>query len=336
MKKNILFTIISLIPLSSMAYDYEGSSFAQVWKTLVTTTPDNKIYVEKSQLPSRVVSMKNLLKDPVDIFTAAKIAMFSQEDLFATRTKKLIRPNGICLSGKWTITEETPYTGYFAKGSQALIIARASVAFEETESGNYRSFGMAGKIFPTLDSKEKVKTANFFLIDDNAGTLEENYTNAELLTEAKLTGLNIVKNFLKEWSITLIKRLSTVKKAQKEADSHYTVRQLYPLSRIGTDIKNAKTPGLMKIVGSKSFTPVKRADFREELRVTNYPNFDRKNSSDPSHVLIFDIFVADQYSKEPRWGEKPIGRIEFTEDIVSDNCDERLRFAHPWWDDKAK
>src|SRR5688500_5358954 len=38
--------------------------------------------------------------------------------------KRLLHPNGICLIGRWQITESTPYSGYFSAGSSALVVAR--------------------------------------------------------------------------------------------------------------------------------------------------------------------------------------------------------------------
>src|SRR5580693_4499344 len=32
--------------------------------------------------------------------------------------RRLLHPNGVCLTGLWEITEETSYSGYFCKGSQ--------------------------------------------------------------------------------------------------------------------------------------------------------------------------------------------------------------------------
>lgn len=45
-----------------------------------------------------------------------------------------------------------------------------------------RSFGFAGKLFPTLDPNEllKVHTANFFLIDDLGGTTANHYTDVAM------------------------------------------------------------------------------------------------------------------------------------------------------------
>ena len=39
---------------------------------------------------------------------------------------RFLHPTGVCLVGRWQITEETPYSGYFQKGSAALIVGRYS------------------------------------------------------------------------------------------------------------------------------------------------------------------------------------------------------------------
>src|SRR5262245_48769819 len=40
--------------------------------------------------------------------------------------KRLLHPNGVCLTGRWQITEDTGYSGYFSRGSSALVVARYS------------------------------------------------------------------------------------------------------------------------------------------------------------------------------------------------------------------
>ena len=65
--------------------------------------------------------------------------------------RRLVHPSGICMTGVWEITEETPYSGYFGKGSRGLIIARYSVSAMETRRGHTRSLSMVGRIYPTTD-----------------------------------------------------------------------------------------------------------------------------------------------------------------------------------------
>ena len=65
--------------------------------------------------------------------------------------RRIISPNGICVLGTWEIREDTPYTGYFAKGAKGLLIGRYSSDGNETMRGQRRSLSLAGKLYPTTD-----------------------------------------------------------------------------------------------------------------------------------------------------------------------------------------
>lgn len=310
-----LFILGALVSLNSFA-----STFEEVWNTIKVPDRNNQIY--QRELPQRHHSKLEMLSSPVDIYEAARRILSDESDLYPENVKKLIRGNGVCLSGKWVITGETPYTGFFAKGSEGLVIARATVAFDKTKVGDYRSFGLSGKLFPTLDPRQDVKTANFLLIDDNAGTKREHFLDAPLMSEAELSPFNIIVSTVKDFSLDFIKMLLTVDKAQKAADEESKIRQLYPISRTGlNDSSQAKTPALLKLMASTEIPRVKHDDFRDELRIRNYQK------------LSFDIYVSPE--RKPQWSKK-IGFVEFSEEVVSDACDMRLRFPHPKWDPKAK
>ena len=326
MKISIFFILFMSSSFASAA------SFEEVWGIVSTASNENKIY--QDDLPQRNHSLSEMLNSPVSIFEAAKRAITDQSDYFKINTKKLIRGNGICLAGKWVINQNTPYSGYFAKGAEGLVILRASVGFDDTTQGAYRSFGMAGKLFPTMDPKEDVKTANFFLIDDNAGTKRPYFLDAPLLSEAKVTYFNILSETIRDFSIDFVRMLLTVEKAQKKADNESKIRQLYPISRAGSkNLQSVKSPALLKIIGSKNLWRVDETDFRNELRIKNYPAYGTRSKY--PHHLKFDIHVAAERSNNPTWSEA-IGYIELYEDVVSDACDMRLRFPHPAWDATAK
>jgi hypothetical protein len=53
--------------------------------------------------------------------------------------RRLFYPNGVCVTGRWEITEETEYSGYFRKGSEALLVGRYSTCYSETRRGHTRS-----------------------------------------------------------------------------------------------------------------------------------------------------------------------------------------------------
>src|SRR5215510_1025592 len=65
--------------------------------------------------------------------------------------RRILAPNGICLTGSWQITKDTDYSGYFRKGSHALLVGRYSTCCTETRRGHTRSLSMVGKLFPPTD-----------------------------------------------------------------------------------------------------------------------------------------------------------------------------------------
>ena len=81
--------------------------------------------------------------------------------------RRIVHPNGVCLMGRWQITADTPYSGYFARGSTALAVARYSTCCTDTCRGQTRSLSMVGKLFPTADPDHAapLRTANFMLAD---------------------------------------------------------------------------------------------------------------------------------------------------------------------------
>src|SRR3954463_11447125 len=71
---------------------------------------------------------------------AAERTVDSQADLRWGPDRKgfrhLLHPNGVCLTGEWRITAPTEYSGYFATGSSALVVARYSTCCTETRRGH--------------------------------------------------------------------------------------------------------------------------------------------------------------------------------------------------------
>jgi len=289
------------------AADYTGSRFNDVWSQ-VKSDPYSK-------LPYNKVTFKSLLKGRGK--RAANRTISNRADLLPhfnklDRPNKLAHPNGICLKGLWTITQANPYGGFFRKGSEALFLARASVAMSETEKGHYRAFGFAGKLFPTLDGEEIVKTANFFTVDDLGGTKAEHFTDVTLLNAPPIT-----PNWTMFGSILYIMKLAG---AFKAADSHATIRQVYEISELGEDDPTAvRTPKWMAIRAQEGQT-VDKADFRDELNLIN-----REGN------LIFDIMVASEEDAEGNKNWQTIGMIKIDETVASKSGDQKLHFHHPKW-----
>src|SRR5690349_4475294 len=117
------------------ALAYRGSRFMDVWRTLTADA--------YQQLPTDRIGWRDLhgwLKRAA-LLRAAKRTLDTRADLLPP-FRKLVHPYGIALRGTWRITRETPYTGYFAGGSEALIIARASDAIGEYRPGKLRFLGL--------------------------------------------------------------------------------------------------------------------------------------------------------------------------------------------------
>src|SRR5687767_6221769 len=83
-------------------------------------------------LPVHEVSYKSVAGGliPRQFQRASEIALDSQADMTwgadGKGFRRLVHPNGICLTGRWSIDQDTAYSGYFRKGSEALVVARYS------------------------------------------------------------------------------------------------------------------------------------------------------------------------------------------------------------------
>lgn len=224
---------------------------------------------------------------------------------------KLAHPNGICFKGVWKINAENKYSGYFKNGSKGLIIIRASSAMSNTQSGQLRSFGFAGKIFPTMNPAQKnlENTANFFLIDDLGGTRARHYTDVTMTNSppASMTS-EVFKNLL--YATKLARTFS-------QADKNAKIRQVYEISQLGEKNKaSVITPKWMKVKAAPDQT-IDEADFRDELRIHG-------------NKLIFIVSVASKIVDGKKdWSD--IGLITLDKSIVSNSCDHRLHFHHPKW-----
>jgi hypothetical protein len=302
--KSSSLLVITLVALAGSAFadveTYKGSRYSEVWQQ-VSSDP----YRILPQYKVSFSSMYGVAESKIR--RSAERTLSNQSDLLPP-FRKLVHPNGICLTGTWNITRDNPYTGYFSKDSKALIIARASSAMSETKRGEYRSFGLAGKIYPTddRDHMEPLKTANFFTVDDLGGTQILRYTDTPLLNEPKMSKrLGLLGSFA---------TLSAIIKAFRSADGNPGYRPLYPIAKLGMEEPSASVAPkwmMLKAAPGQSFDI---ADFRHELRVRNYGG-----------KLVFDILVSD--SSQDGW--QNIGNITFTDDAISQSCDQRLHFAHP-------
>lgn len=281
-----------------------GSRFSDTWAAAA--------WGRYQELPEHKVTLRSFFQHMrFALGGDAKAILVDQRD-FRVPYPKLIRANGTCLRGEWRITEDTPYTGYFRRDSVGLVIARASIGLSATKLGTYRAFGMAIKLFPTRDATDvrTLRTANVFVIDDNAGTLTPHYLDAPMANMAAFS-----KN---RGALQTLPLLGAITIAQRLADTFSRERQLYPVAELGEAVpETARAPRFLRITGAAEMTRVAVSDFRNELEIARYPGA----------KLRFDIAVRDVGTDA--WAR--IGELAFTEDVCSAGCDHRLQFPHPVW-----
>jgi hypothetical protein len=271
-------------------YEYDGSTFAEV-KEVVFRNPCTQL----PQYPA--LGLANLMQ----LFNASARNLTDKRDI-RPYFDKLIHAHGICCAGVWEIDNDSAYTGYFAKGSRGLVLARLSVAGPRLKRGQRRALGIAGKVFPTMDPNERVKPGNFVTVSHLSGSRAKYILDIEMIN-APTIGFDPAVNFVNR----IIFRLM---------DTRPGYRQLHPLSTLGVP-RDGKvvTPDLMLLAVAEGTPRVNAEDFRDELRLKNYPD-DR---------LIYTINVKN--FADERWTR--LGTITFTEDVVSEGGDKRLHFWIP-------
>ena len=243
--------------------------------------------------------------------------------------RRLIHPNGVCLTGTWKITEANEFSGYFKKGSHGLVIARASTG-RGISRGMLRTFSVVGKIYPTLDENHEdlIRPANFFMQDTLTGTPIEHVTDVVMTNVPTLRLLDNIPGIPTTLRLGLVFR---------DVDEESSVRQLYEIAELDAHPGEAtNTPEFMRLTAAEDHPVIDEEDFRDEILAHI---FDR-GSPTPQRTLSFDISVANEGEKVgdlltgqrhvvPRW--QRIGRLTFDNGLASYNGDFVLHFHHPSW-----
>ena len=245
--------------------------------------------------------------------------------------RRLVHPNGICLSGRWSIDADTPYSGYFATGSRALIIGRYSTCCTETRRGHTRSLSMVGKLFPATDPDHTsaLPTANFFTQEDIGGA------DTAFINDAELRNAPDTTVSRRGAGAPL---LITVGLVFRRVDAEPTVRQLYPIAELGKPADApTRAPQFMRLLVDPNQPRIHgdRLDFRDEVMAQIF----EKGDPLPKRTLTFNIELTDEgetsgpAARERRtfrnW--RPVGSIVFDNAFLSYNADAVIHFSHPTW-----
>ena len=321
---------------------YRGSRYSEIRDALFAN-PYQRVWGQPGEpaLPVYPVNLYGVLRGIFSFgarylfLQASKRTVDSAADLRWGRNgrgfRRILHPNGVCLTGEWKITEDTEYTGYFAKGSTALTVGRYSTCCTETRRGYYRSLALVGKLFPTDDSNNSTRfhTANFITQQDIGGALTASINDAELLNAPNTTASRRGAGL----PILLVTGV-----VLGIADKQPTIRQLYQIAELGKPKgQPTRSPEFMRLLITADQPRIEgeRLDFRDEIMAQI---FDKGNPK-PQRKLTFNIEVTDEgvtsgtvlRQRRKFQGWKQIGTLTFDNAVISWNGDSVIHFNHPTW-----
>lgn len=319
-----------------------GSRFSAV-RDAVFANPYQKVWGAPGNAPLErfPVTFMPLIKGMLpgggrwQFLAAAKRVLASDSDLRwgpdGQGFRRLLHANGICMTGLWEVTEDTPYTGYFRKGSRGLIIARYSTCCTETRRGNTRSLSMIARIYPTTDPDhhEPLPTACFITQEDIGGEDTPNINDAKLRNAPNTTATRRGGGM----PILLLTGL-----VLNVAEKKPSIRQVYQIAELGKPpAEPTRAPEFMQltVAPGQPVIPGDDLDFRDEIMAHIYD----PGHATPQRKLVFDVETSDTGTthglpiRERRnitnW--KKIGTMTFDAAVVSFNGDRVFHVNHPAW-----
>lgn len=313
MKIRVLLTVIVFLTISTIV---QASSFNQVVdviedKNFIPRTDieavEFSIY-DSLMLPQYPVNSKSLFMGGSATLEKDAIRTVNERFDFYDRLPKKLHPNGVCVLGKWQIDTHTNYSGYFREGSEGLFVGRVSVAMEDTTSDDSRGFGIAGKIFPTLNPDEEVQTGNFFTVDVLLGAQTQSVFDTKTTNEPELG-----------FKFNLIGLAMKISSVLKKADDNILFRPLTQVASLKST-EAIKQPKWIRLAVKNNIVRNNEKDFRNEVLKAFEEN------SEVTYSIEISETTNDRSAKT---GWSRIGEIKLNRAVVSYGCDRRLHFAHP-------
>jgi hypothetical protein len=321
---------------------YVGSRFSEVRDALFAN-PYQQVWGRTDQpaLPAYKVTLATVLRGilspgkPYFFRQATERAVDSHADLRWGRDgkgfRRLLHPNGVCLTGRWEITEETRYSGYFRKGSQALVVGRYSTCCTETRRGHPRSLALVGKLFPTTEANDPqpFRTASFITQQDIGGE------HTDYINDAELRNAPDVHAWRRGSGVPILLVTGAL---FQHLDKEPTHRQLYQIAELGKpQSEPTRSPEFMRLLVAPEQSRIegKSLDFRDEIMAQIFDQGD----ATPKRTLTFHIEVTDEGSTRgtpvlqlrtfTNW--RHVGKLTFDNAVVSYNGDFVIHFNHPTW-----
>jgi hypothetical protein len=321
---------------------YEGSTFREVRDALCAAPRYYDVWPGPGSwpLPDYPLTLGTLLRRCLrprayPFGQAAQRTVDSRADLRwgpdRKGVRRLLHPNGVCLTGTWEITEATDYTGYFRLGSKGLVIARYSVG-GCPRRGRPRSLALVGKIYPTTDpeSPNRVCPAGFITQEDFGGSGVEYINDAELR--------NAPDTHAWRRGLAVFAMLTVTGLVFDMTDTNPTFRQLYEIAELGKPAaERTRAPEFLRLLVDADQPRIvgDGLDFRDEILGQIYDGGDQT----PRRRLVFHIETSDTgLTRGPAFFQrrvvsdwKRVGRLVFNEAVASYNGDFVVHFHHPGW-----
>jgi hypothetical protein len=324
--------------------EYSGSRFSEVRDALFAN-PYQEVWGRSGQpaLPIYEVTLRSVLRGILPLGKgylfrqATERAVDSHADLRwgadGKGFRRLLHPNGVCLTGLWEVTEDTKYSGYFRKGSRALVVGRYSTCCTETRRGHTRSLALVGKLFPTTDPNhvQPLRTASFITQQDIAGE------QSDYINDAELRNAPDVHAWRRGSGLPILLITGALFQRVDKEPSH---RQLYQIAEMEKPPSEAtRSPEFMRllVVPEQPRIDGVGLDFRDEIMAQIFDQGDPT----PKRTLSFRIEVSDEGSTRgtpflqrrtiSNW--RCIGKLTFDNAVVSYNGDFVIHFNHPTWRD---
>ena len=317
---------------------YAGSRYADV-RAAMFANPYQPVWRGPGDMPMYTVNLRRMLFGMLPVLRNGMFAQASARivDSHADLRwgpnrhgyRRLVHPNGICLFGRWDITEPTEYSGYFRQGSQALVVARYSTCCTETRRGHARSLSMVAKLFPTTDPDHStpLQPANLMTQQDLGGGYETYINDVELLNAPSTHAWRRGSGLAIFTATGLIFNI---------ADTQPTIRQLYEVAELAKPpAEPTRAPEYLRLLVAADQPRIAGdgLDFRDEIMHQLYDPGDPV----PRRRLKFTIEVTDAgqtrgpaaYHVRTFQDWKRIGSLEFDSAVASYNADFVLHFHHP-------
>ena len=233
---------------------YDGSRYGEV-RDAIFANPYQKVWggADEPPLPNYQVTLSSVLRGLLPfgrlylLRQASERTVDSRADLRwgpdRNGFRRLQHPSGVCLTGLWEITKETEYSGYFRRGSRALVIGRYSS--NVTNRGQTRSLALVGKLFPTVvpEHAQLLRTASFFAQEDLGGDHTNYINDAELRNAPNVTPWPRGKKL----PLVLVSVVTLI--VFTLVDKQATIRQLHQIAELGkTEDETTRAPTFMRLL----------------------------------------------------------------------------------------